>query len=159
RLGHLDPRAERILAEGRRPIGEHVAEFLASLRAAGRNSQHVEQTARYVNEILALARIERLPDLTPSRVVVGIESFKTKGITPPNAKHQRPGRTPSTRTVEARMTAIKAFSRWAWRDGRTADYDLKALAKPRDPGDRRRVRRVHSDVELRNPIEHTRIAP
>src|SRR5262249_43384616 len=87
RAGLVDPRAERILVEGRRPITEHVDDFVTSLRAAGRNTQHVDQTARYVREILDLARVERLPDLTPSRVVAGIEAFKVKGIIPPNVKH------------------------------------------------------------------------
>jgi hypothetical protein len=118
RAGLVDRRSERILIEGRRPIAEHVVDFVSSLRTACRNVQPIEQTARYIREILAQARIERLPDLSPSRVVAGIESFKAKGITPPNAKHPGPGRTPSTRTVEARMTAVKAFSKWLWRDGR-----------------------------------------
>ena len=64
--------------------------------------------------------------------------FKANGITGPKAKNREKARTASTRTVESRVVAIKAFSRWARRDGRTADYDLKALAKPRDPSDRRR---------------------
>jgi hypothetical protein len=54
--------------------------------------------------------------------------------------------------------AIKAFSLWAWRDGRTADYDLKSLAKPRNPANRRRIRRVLSKAELGLLIESTRNA-
>ncbi len=61
--------------------------------------------------------------------------------------------------MQAYATAIKAFSKWAWRDGRTADYALNALVKPSDPTDRRRIRRVLTDAELRRLIEMTRMAP
>ncbi len=159
KAGLIDPKAERIQTDGRRSIGEHVDDFIASLRMAGRNSQHIAQTERYVRQVLTLARIDRLSELTPSRVVAALADFKANGITGPKAKNRDKARTASTRTVESRVVAIKAFSRWAWRDGRTADYDLKALAKPRDPSDRRRIRRVLSDTELQILIEQTRKAP
>ena len=159
KAGQIDPKAERILADGRRAISEHVDDFIASLRMAGRNPQHIAQTESYVRQVLSLARIDRLSELTPSRVVAALADFKANGITGPKAKNRDKARTASTRTVESRVVAIKAFSRWAWRDGRTADYDLKALAKPRDPSDRRRVRRVLSDTELQILIEQTRKAP
>src|SRR5690242_20036000 len=70
---------------------------------------------------LILARIDRLTELTPSRVVAALAEFKANGITGAKAKSRNNARTASTRTLESRVVAIKAFSRWAWRDGRTAD--------------------------------------
>ena len=41
RGGLADPKAERIALEGRRPIGEHIDAFIASMTEAKRNAQHV----------------------------------------------------------------------------------------------------------------------
>src|SRR5262249_44008967 len=65
----------------------------------------------------------------------------------------------ATRTIEAHATAVKAFSRWAWKNDRTADYSLNSLVKPSDPKDRRRIRRPLPAAELRTLIETTRTAP
>src|SRR4051794_12183779 len=50
KAGQIDPKAERIVIDGRRPIGEHVEDFIASLRMAGRNGQHISQTESYVRQ-------------------------------------------------------------------------------------------------------------
>ena len=47
KAGQIDPKAERILTDGRREISEHVDDFISSLRMAGRNPQHIAQTERY----------------------------------------------------------------------------------------------------------------
>src|SRR5262249_55964371 len=65
----------------------------------------------------------------------------------------------SARSVEAHAVAIKSFSRWAWRDGRSPDYALVGLAKLSESTDRRRVRRPLSETDLRRLIETTRTAP
>ena len=145
RSGAIDPKTERIQACSRAPIGEHVQAYVESLRVGGRCNQHVEQTTAYVKQVLELGGIGRLADLTPSRVVEALAKLKETGA--------------SSRTVEARATAAKSFSRWAWRDGRTADYDLKGLSFAKDPGDRRLTRRVLTPEELARLVATTRTAP
>ncbi len=66
RSGLSDPRAERMAREGRRPIGEHIDEFIRAMEVARRNAQHVSQTRLYVTRLCGLARVERLADLMPS---------------------------------------------------------------------------------------------
>jgi site-specific recombinase XerD len=95
--------------------------------------------------VVTLAKIERLPDLTPSAIVPALARLKDDGYAP--------------RTIEARIIAIKSFSRWAWRDGRAAEYALVGLVKPCGPMERRRVRRPLSETELRILVETTRTAP
>ena len=112
---------------------------------AKRNAQHVAQTRLYIERIFSIVGIERLSDVNPSAIVPALTLFR--------------GQRKATRTIEAHVTAVKAFSMWAWRDGRTVDYTLNGLAKPNDPKDRRRVRRPLSDAELRTLIETTRTAP
>lgn len=145
RAGLSDPKIERMAREGRRPIREHVGEFVASMEIARRDEQHVAQTRLYITRLCELAHVERLADLTPSGLVAALGALRDQGF--------------ATRTIGAYATAIKAFSKWAWRDGRTVDYALNALVKPSDPTDRRRVRRALDAAESRALIEATRTAP
>ena len=141
-----DPKAARLGREAKRPIREHIDEFIGSMEVAGRNEQHISQTRLYVTRLCELARAERLADLTPSGMTAALGKLKGQGF--------------ATRTLQAHATAIKALSKWAWRDGRTTDYSLNALVKPGiDPSDRRRIRRPLSEAELRTLIETTRNAP
>ena len=48
--------------------------------------------------------IIRLADVNPSAIVPALTSLR--------------GQRKATRTVEAHVTAVKAFSMWAWRDRR-----------------------------------------
>src|SRR5579883_1209972 len=153
-----DPKAARLIREGKRSISEHIGEFITSLEVAGRNGQHIDQTRLYVTRLCELARVERLGDLTPSGMAAALGKLREQGELREQGKP--PGRGFSTRTIQAYATAVKAFSKWAWRDGRTVDYSLNALAKPgADPTDRRRVRRALAENDLRMLIEATRTAP
>jgi hypothetical protein len=145
KAGLFDPKAARMAREGRRPIQEHIDEFIASLEAARRNAQHVVQTRLYVTRVCELARITRLGELTPSSVVKALGNLRGQGF--------------ATRTLGAYATGIKALSKWAWKDGRTADYGLNGLTKPVDQNDRRRIRRPLIAGELRTLIETTRHVP
>jgi integrase len=145
RAGLSDPKAERMAREARRPIEEHIGEFITAMEVARRNVQHIAQTRSSIVRLCGLARVERLADLTPSGMAAALAKLREEGL--------------ATRTVQAHATAVKAFSKWAWRDGRTVDYALNALVKPSDPTDRRRVRRPLIEAELRTLIETTRAAP
>ena len=48
----------------------------------------------------------------------------------------------SARALNAHLTAIKSFSRWLKRDGRTTDYALETLTKQNEQADRRRICRA-----------------
>ena len=99
-----------------------------------------------MTRVCELSRVSRLGDLAPSSVVEALGKLSSQ------EKY-------ATRTLAAYATGVKAFSMWAWKDGRTADYNLKGLAKPNDKTDRRRVRRPLTDDELRHLIDTTRQAP
>jgi site-specific recombinase XerD len=136
----------RIIEANRKPIQDHVDDYLASLEQAGRKKHHIGNTRACVTRILSLAGIGRLPDLTPSAIVPALAKLKDQGF--------------AARTVEAHIIAVKSFSRWAWRDGRAGDYALVGLVKPKVQNSQRvRVRRPLSDAELRTLIDTTRNAP
>jgi hypothetical protein len=50
-----------------------VGEFIGTLTAANRNAQHITQTRAMINRLLALAHVERLPDLKPSVIAMALE--------------------------------------------------------------------------------------
>src|SRR5262249_57326958 len=108
-------------AQGRRPVHEHLDEFIAAMAHAGRNAQHVAQTRTYITRVLTLAGVGRLADLAPSAVTTALGRLRDQGF--------------SARSLAAHVVAAKAFSRWAWRDGRAADYALAGVATPSAAGD------------------------
>src|SRR5262245_49067919 len=101
RAGLADPKALRVAEAGRRPVREHLDDFIASMTGAGRNPQHVAQTRTYINRVLTIARVERLPDVTPSAVMTAVGRLKAEDY--------------SARSLEAHAVAAKSISRWAWR--------------------------------------------
>jgi hypothetical protein len=46
--GLSDPKAERIAREARRPIAEHVAEFITGMESKGNDPKHVRSTRTYI---------------------------------------------------------------------------------------------------------------
>ncbi len=145
RAGLIDPKAERMANAGRRPIREHLDDFIESMVNAGRNEQHVAQTRTYIGRVLAHAGVELLSDLTPSSITTALGRLKESGL--------------SARSLAAHVVASKSFSRWAWRDGRTVDYSLVGASAPNTQHDRRHVRRPLSEAELRALLDATRTAP
>ena len=61
--------------------------------------------------------------------------------------------------MNAYLTAIKSFSRWLKRDGRTADYALETLTKQNEQADRRRIRRALTPEEAAKVSRPPRPAP
>jgi integrase len=146
REGLIDPAAERFASQDRAPMREHVDDFISTLTARQRNARHVRSTRTYVERVVSQTRAEKLSDLSPSVVTLALSQIaEDEGL--------------SARAVNAHATAVKAFARWAWRDGRTRTYELAAIDRLNEEADRRYVRRPLSDAELRTPIRITRTAP
>ena len=145
RAGLIDPKAERLAAAGRLPIGELLEAFIAAMRAKGDDPKHVGSTKRYAMTVLELAAIGHVPELKPSAVMEAIGRLKADGL--------------SARTLNAYLTAVKSFARWLHRDGRSADHPLACLSRINEAGERRLIRRPLTDGELRRLIEATRTAP
>jgi integrase len=146
REGLIDPTAERFANQERKSIIGHLGDFIATLEARQRHPKHVRSTRTYVDRIIKQARAEKLSDLSPSVVTLALARITDEEKL-------------SARAVNAHVTAIKAFARWAWRDGRIRGYELATLGRLNQDADRRYVRRPLTDAELRTLIRTTRIAP
>ena len=141
RAGLIDPKAERLAEAGRRPIMEHLEEYVANLKAKGDEPKHVQLTRTYAARILESARIQRIADLAPSVVLDALARLTGQGL--------------SARTVNAHTTAVKGFARWLWRNGRSVDHPLAILGRLNEEADRRLVRRDLSEAELRRLLDST----
>src|SRR5262249_52060473 len=119
--------------------------FRRSATPPRRNSKHVRSTRTSIERIITQTRAEKLSDLTPSAVAIALSRVADReGL--------------SARAINAHATAIKAFARWAWRDGRVRAYDLANIDRRNEQADRRYVRRPLTGDELRTLIRTTRAA-
>src|SRR6478672_3961700 len=68
--GLIDPTAERFANHERKPILDHLDDFIGTLEAAGRHPKHIRSTRTYIERIIKHARAERLSDLSCSSVTL-----------------------------------------------------------------------------------------
>jgi integrase len=94
-----------------------------------------ERAARVVDQLLSAARLN---NLTADAVQRALAALKAGGRSLATCNHHR--------------AAIRAFSRWAWRDGRTAEDALAGVSGFNAKEDRRHDRRTIGLDELRRLI-------
>jgi len=134
RTGQIDPTLERFAKQAQRPIAEHIADFRASLEAKENTSKHVELTEQRVRFIVNECGATHIKHLTPSAVQQAIKGIRDAGR--------------SLETCNSYLRAIKSFSRWLWRDKRTADHALATLERYNAETDPRHLRRELTPEEL-----------
>ncbi|MBX6315811.1 MAG: site-specific integrase [Isosphaeraceae bacterium] len=95
--------------------------------------------AEFTRRLGALMQSARLADLDRDRVQKALATLRDSGLSLQSVNHYR--------------AAIRAFARWAWLDGRTAENFLVALAGYNVAEDRRHDRRTLAVDELRRLID------
>ena len=134
RTGQIDPMLERFAQQARRPIAEHVAEFRASLEAKDNTPKHVETTDQRVRFIVEKCGATHIKHLMASAVQQAVKGIRDAGR--------------SLETCNSYLRAIKSFTRWLWRDKRTADDALATLESYNAATDPRHPRRDLTPGEL-----------
>jgi site-specific recombinase XerC len=146
RRGVIDPKADLYRALEAKPLAGHLEDWRAFLLGKGNSQRHADTGYARVAKLVALAKADRLSDLTLARLQAALATLKGKGL--------------SLRTVHHYARLVKNFSRWAWRDGRTREDLLAHLQPPENPEtDRRRVRRALTVPELMRLIEAAQRGP
>jgi integrase len=148
RDGVIDANRDRFAVEGRRPLAEHIAAYIAHCRRAGQASRHVDQKDDHLRRLSEGARVTRLADLTADALERHLTQLRHSGL--------------SARSVNfARQIAV-AFYQWAVKTGRAEINPLRVVPKLDESRDRRRVRRPLTDAEMASLIavarEHGREA-
>ena len=115
RDGVVDPRLETLGEQSRRTIEEHLADFKAKLSAAGASVDHLTRTCRFIRDAAEAGGCEAAGDITADKVNhYGAELLKKM----------------AGRSVAARLTAIKSFTRWLAAEGKLRPIPWQASRSP-----------------------------
>src|SRR5689334_18477743 len=76
RAGLVDAKAERMAGAERKPILDHLGDFIDSLTAKGDDPKHIALTRTYATRVVELAKVERVSELSPSAVARALASLK-----------------------------------------------------------------------------------
>lgn len=136
RTGMVDPADERYLAEGRKPLAKHLADFRANLEARGNTTKHAYETFTQATKLVGLCGAEYPKDLTASGTQ---EALRSMG-------DGEDGR--SLETLNHYLRAGKSFTRWMRLDKRLRDDPLESLTAYNAATDPRHTRRALSEEEV-----------
>jgi integrase len=128
RDGVIDPTLDQVRQESRRDIESHLVDFEAKLRAGARTADHIGRTLKFIRTICAENRWVRADEMTAD----GVHRHASRLLT----------QNKSLRTVQARLAAIKSFTRWLSVNHKLPRDPLLGIKQPNPATDRRRTRRV-----------------
>ena len=135
RKGIVDKRADKWAAAEARPLREHVADWAAALRAAGRTAKHVKLVRSRVARLLDATGARRVSELEPETFQAAVEHL-----------HDADGL--SLQTCLHYVRAVKGFAKWLRDVKRSRDDRLAPVKGYNAEQDRRLVRRELGDGEL-----------
>jgi len=127
REGVVDPRQDRFAEENRKPLAQHIREYLQHCRGRGVSAKLIRDRQMHLEWILAETRASRLSDLTLEPVERVLMAYWKLGRSP--------------RTVNTRRESLRAFANWCRKTGRTESNQLELLPKLDENSDRRYIRR------------------
>jgi len=134
REGVIDTRAEKLARWEALPLKDHLADFENAMRGKGVTSKHLAATLGCIRMISDACCFQRPVDLDPARVSAYVADLRHQGA--------------GARTINGRLTAFKAFTRWLFRTERMRTDPMMQVAKLNARTDRRRVRRALADDEI-----------
>jgi integrase len=157
----LEKRAQRLAAgladplelHAKKPLLDHLAEYVRYLGAKGDTANHVALTEMRIKSALDGCRFVRIADLQPSTVVSFLADLRRPRQSPDGK--ELPGK--SITTANYYLTAIKGFTRWLWKDRRTTVDPLAGMSKlAHAENDVRHARRMLEPSELRELLTAAR---
>ncbi|MGD9857552.1 MAG: hypothetical protein AB7U20_21630, partial [Planctomycetaceae bacterium] len=130
----------------RRPLTEHVADFIGTLRDAGRVESHVTLVESRCRAIISECWFRFIGDISASRVQSHLADLKQDGM--------------AQQTVNHYLRAIKQFTHWLVRDRRTGDDRLQHLqgGNVKAAGVKRELREL-TDTEIARLMHAARTGP
>lgn len=126
--GLIDPVAEKLVESGRRSINDLAMIYGDKLRAEGRTESHCSRTVREIRDFADASGLDTLREMTSEKAVAYLEKLRKEGW--------------AARTLQCRITSVKSFTRWAWREGLLAADPLAGLKRPNPETDRRLRRKM-----------------
>lgn len=120
--------------EGRRPLAEHVADYLEYCVQVDQAAKNIEEKRRHLARLIAMTDATRISDLTAERLQRCMARLRDSGL--------------SARTANFARQAAVAFMSWALKVGRVESNRLRVVPKYDESRDRRRIRRPLTEDEL-----------
>ena len=145
KAGLIDPKALAYRSHEAKPLAEHLDDFRAYLLGKGATAKHAALTGNRVARLIGLARARRVSDLAPSRIQAALRTIRDGGL--------------SLRSLHHHVRAVKAFSRWLWRDGRAREDGLAHISPQNADPDRRYERRALTNEEAARLIQAAERGP
>jgi len=139
--GLLDPFDEH----RKRPLRQHLADFVAYLKNKGSSADHVATTGQRVRAVLDQCKFDRMDRISASRVQAFLSDLRATGRSAASSNHY--------------LRAIKMFTRWLVKDRRAAEDRLAHLSQMNVDADRRRIRRPLSIEEFARLLQATASGP
>ena len=102
-------------------------------------------TRNRAERVIDLAGFKRVSDLSLSKALDALARLRADGL--------------GAETINHHVRAVKAFSRWLWRDGRAREHHLAHLATSNPEGDRRRRRRALTPEEAARLVQAAERGP
>jgi len=134
----------------RRPLSQHLDAFEQHLAAKDNTSSHIEHTLTRCRALFDGIGAEKIGDIAPDAVQAWLKAKRDAGGTRPM----------SPSTSNAYLRAAKGFTRWLWRNRRSADNPLAGLAFLRVADHEKVIRRCAlTEHELAALVETTARSP
>ncbi len=144
----IDPTADRFAIEGRVPLKDHVAAYVAHCERISLSAEHVASKQNHLKRLQEVAGITRLNEMNADALERYLTEIKAAGR--------------SARSINFARTIIVTFGSWCVKTGRLAVNPLRVVPKQDETRDRRRVRRAMTDEEFSKLVtvarEHDRDA-
>jgi integrase len=141
RQGLICPADERLAKAARRPLREHLAEYIQFLTHKGDTVKHVRLTEQRIREIITKGAIRSTTDLRESAVRSAIDQIRT-------APEQFGRPALGLGTLNGYVRAVSGFANWLHKDRRTPDRPISGLGLFNAETDRRLERRSMAVAEL-----------
>ncbi len=145
RRGVIDTKAERLSHSEALPLADHLAAFVAMMHGKGVTEGHVKRTEVFIKGVVAACGFKTAAYLDAAKVSAHVADLKANG------KHAR--------SINARLTAIKSFTRWLFRTERMRTDPMMQVAKLNAKADRQHIRRALTDDELARLIAAAQAGP
>jgi len=127
-FGIVDPLVDRVAQESARSIEQHLKNYQDKMTAAGRTQVHIDRTSKYITQYARSVGCASVADISAETVNRWAAECKNQKM--------------AARTIAARLTAIKGFSKWLTEGEKLLRDPLVSIKKPNAQADRRRERRM-----------------
>ena len=143
RSGMIDPVAEKLAAERRTPMEEHLKAYEKNLKRRQTTAKHVKLTMTRLRTLMKQSKSERLAELSVERIQSGLAALQEQEDFGP-------------RTYNHYVQAIVSFGHWLVEAGRLAAHPFLSLKRQNVELDVRRKRRALDDEEIVKLIDSAR---